>query len=150
MKKSNFELENIAGRVMPQNDKNVRPGRNMGLNVKQVQNYIKRQKRCKGQQYPLGSGDNSSLQVPLPGSAHVLLGFVVAFSEITKNVDGICSLIINNEIVVEDVFVEFFGKDYTDEEYYFIPRPLSGKDDIRLTVKGVTDAYTLNVNFYYL
>lgn len=150
MNTKNLELQAIAGRVMPQNDKNVRAGRNMGLNVEQVQNYIKRQKRCKGQSYNLGAGDNSGLLVQLPGSARLLLGFVFDFSEVAKVADGLVSLQINNEIVIEDVFVNFFSKDFTDEEYYFIPRPLSGQDDIRLTVKGVTDIYTLNVNLYYL
>lgn len=146
----NYELEAIAGRVIPTNDKNVRPGKTMGLTTEEVRNYIKRQKRCKGQNYALGTGDNEDLEVKLPGDARIMLGFVLDFSEITSVVDGLMTLVLNNEIILQDVFVNFFGKDFTDEEYYFIPRPLSGQDDLRITIKGVTDTYTLNVNFYYV
>lgn len=153
MSKQQYELEQIAGNIRPRNDKNVRPGDRMGLDIKQVQNYIKRQKRCKGESYALATGDNTDLAVQLPGTARVWLGFVFSFSAV-KNVGGLVvgnvSLVINNEVVIENVFVDFYGKDFTDEEYYFIPRPLSGQDDIRFTVKGVEDTYTLNVNSYYL
>lgn len=148
--KSQYELDQIAGNVRPRNDKNVRPGDRMGLDIQQVQNYIKRQKRCKGQSYDLGAGTNDDLQVQLPGTARVWLGFVFAFSKLAGVIEGNVSLVINNEIVVENVFAEFYGKDFTDEEYYFMPRPLSGQDDIKFKVTGVTDTYTLNVNAYYL
>jgi len=150
--RKDFELERIAGNVLPPNDKNVRPGKRMGLTTPQVQNYIKRQKRCKGQNYTLSTGDNSDLVVQLPGDSRVMLGFVLDFSSKGNNTipTGEMSLQINNEIMIDSVFVKFFGQDFTDEEYYFLPRPLSGQDDIRLSVKGVESTYNLHVNFYYL
>lgn len=144
-------MERIAGNIRPRNDKNVRPGDRMGLDVQQVQNYIKRQKRCTGENFVLETGDNPGLQVQLPGNARVLLGFVLAFTtEGGALPDGNLSLIINNEIVIDDVFVTFYGADFTDEEYFFIPRPLSGQDDIEFRVNGVTTPYTLHLNNYYL
>lgn len=150
--KKAYELQSIAGAIPPRNDRNVRPGDRMGLSVSEVQNYIKRQKRCKGSNYVLSTGDNDGLQVQLPGTARVWLGFVIEPTNFEDGTipEGLLSLIINNEVVIEDVYINFFGKDFTDEEYYFIPRPLSGQDDISFRVKGVDSAYTLRVNNYYL
>jgi len=131
-------------------DTDVRPGKRLGLSVEQVRELIKREKRMKGEQFPLSTGDNKSLTVTLPGTAYMLLGFAFSFDKITASVDGLCSLKINNDTVVDEVFVEFFGKDYTDEEYYFVPRPLSGQDDIKFNVNEVTATYELNVILYYL
>ena len=150
--KMDLELQAIAGYIPPRNDKNVRPGDRMGLSATQVQQYIKRQKRVKGESYDLSAGDNTGLQVQLPGTARVWLGFVLFFTNLPDGAleDGKLSLIINNEVVIDETFVSFFGQDFTDEEYYFIPRPLSGQDDIQFAVRGATGKYTLNVANYYL
>lgn len=130
-------------------DKNVRPGDRVGLTDEQVQDLIRQSKRVKGQSYDLSVGSNENLSVQLPGTSYMLLGFVFAFSGANPP-SGNAKLTINNEIVVDSSFVEFFGSDYTDEEYYFIPRPLSGQDDIKFSVNDVDLEYTLNVNYYYL
>jgi len=141
-----FTIPTVGG------DADVRPGKRLGLSVSQVRDLIKREKRCKGFNFDLATGDNNNLRVQLPGTAYVWLGFVFSFSKLqaAQEPDGTCSLVINNETVVEDVFVQFFGPDFTDEEYYFIPRPLSGQDDVKFVVNGVSATYTLNVNTYYL
>jgi hypothetical protein len=150
--KSLLELRSIAGNVIGRNDEDVRPGDMMGLDVEQVRNFIKRQKKCQGEEYELSMGRNEDLSVRLPGTARVLLGFAFFITKIGEAAepDGHVTLEINNEVIVRNVFVEFFGPDFTDEEYYFIPRPLSGKDDIKFVVDGVVDVYTLNVIYYYL
>lgn len=150
--KAILEFQAIAGSVLPKSDKDVRPGEQMGFTVEEVRNFIKRQKRCKGQSYELSAGTNDDLTVQLPGTARVLLGFAFYITKLGEAVepDGLVSLQVNNEKVLENVFVTFFGPDFTDEEYYFIPRPLSGQDDIKFTVTGVVDQYQLNVIYYYL
>lgn len=150
--KQNLELEAIAGRIRPRNDKNVRPGDRMGLTPEEVRNYIKRQKRCQGEKYDLSTGDNPGLQVQLPGTARVWLGFSVLFTGVAGGVPplGDMTLLINNEVVIDDVQVQFYSADFTDEEYFFLPRPLSGQDDIEFTIKGVQDPYTIHIVNYYL
>lgn len=148
--KDAFELERMRG-VPPRNDKNVRPGDRMGLSPQAVKQYIKRQKRCKGEAFTIAAGDNPGLQVQLPGTARVWLGFVIRVTDLgNADLTGNLSLVINNEVVIDDVFVDFYGSDFTDEEYFFMPRPLSGQDDVEFRVNGVVDKYTLNVNNYYL
>lgn len=149
--KQRFELEKISGNLRPRNDKNVRPGDRMGLTPEQVSNYIKRQKKCKGESYALSTGDNTGLIVTLPGVARVWLGFALKLTALGGAASsGLVTLTINNEVVIKDVFVDFYTNEFTDEEYFFMPRPLSGQDDIEFSVKGVNDKYTLNVINYYL
>lgn len=154
-----FESKAISGKVQrvqtptgarlrERPDTNVRPGDRMGLDSAQVQELIRSAKRVKGQSYDLSVGDNENLSVQLPGTSYVLLGFVFGFSISSPTGNG--TLTINNEIVLDSCNVNFFGSDYTDEEYYFIPRPLSGQDDIKFSVNDVLATYTLHVNYYYL
>lgn len=138
-------------KIPPRSDGNVRPGDMMGLTVDQVQQYIKRQKKAKGFSQLLTLGDNNTVDVKLPGSARVMLGFSldgILGAGVVLN--GQVTLQINNEIMIENVPVKFFSAAFTDEEYYFFPRPLSGNDDIKLFVKGVTAVYTIESIFYYL
>lgn len=151
---ANYELAAIlGGKIPPRNDSNVRPGDMMGLTVEQVQQYIKRQKKCKGFSQALVIGDNNTIRISLPGTARVLLGFAINWKRLPAGQtqpSGNATFKVNNEIVIEDTDIFFYGPDYTDEEYYFIPRPLSGNDDITMTLKAVEYGYTLTLNFYYL
>lgn len=161
MSRQKFENQAISGKIgsngqkliRPRNDKNVRPGDRMGLDTEQVRQYIKRQKKCKGELFSLDTGDNPGLQVNLAGSARIWLGFALQVTEFTGGTSdpkGNLTVMINNEKVIDDVFIEFFSSGFTDEEYYFMPRPLSGRDDIEFIVNGVEAKYTLNVINYYL
>ena len=130
---------------------NQYPGDRMGLTPEQVQDYIKRQKRCLGQAFTLASGSNQEQAIQLPGTARLLLGWAFTPVGLGANpLTGNARIVLNNEVLVENVYVGFYGADFTDEEYYFIPRPLSGNDNFSISVNNVVDAYTLQAIFYYL
>lgn len=136
--------------LKPNIDISAYPGKQMGMTPQQVREYIKRNKRCLGKSFPLTTGVNKDLSIQLPGTAYLLLGWAIAPTEETGVTLGDVSVRLNNEIVVDKVHHEFFGKEFTDEEYYFIPRPLSGQDSFSFSIDNVTDSWTANVIFYYL
>lgn len=130
---------------------NTRPGQALNLSVEQVKQFIRTSKRCKGQVYDLSTGANTALEVSLPGTAKMMLGFALVFTgQNNDSPSGYMTMQINNDIVIDNVEVTFFSGEFTDEEYYFFPFPLSGQDDITITIEDVILAYTLNVNFYYI
>ena len=141
------------GSLIPnRSSQNVHPGDRMGLNtIQAIQDYIKRQKRVIGQSYQLSAGSNPALQIQLPGTARVLLGFAITPTLLAgAEQTGLLRMTLNNEIMIEDTYVGFFGNLFTDEEYYFIPRPLSGNDNFAVQIDTVITAYTANFAFYYL
>lgn len=150
-----FEIQNIMpGNTVPgKRDTNVYPGYRNKMTVEQVRNFIKKQKRTRGQQYSLNTGDNNDLNVELSGTARVLLGLAVAvpnddFSNAAYN--GTVDLKINNEVVLDAHPIRLLSYKFIEDEYYFFPRPLSGQDDIKINVRGRTAAGDLDVVFYYL
>ncbi len=133
-------------------DINTYPGKRLGLTPEQVQDFIKRQKRCLGKSFELVTGANDNLEINLPGTAYMLLGWAIEETALGagNTANGDLKVRLNNEVMVEGVHWEFFGKDFTDEEYYFIPRPLSGQDSFSFAINGVTDTWTAKIIFYYL
>jgi len=129
---------------------NTYPGKRMGMTPEEVQDYIKRQKRCLGKSFTLVTGTNDDLSIQLPGTAYMLLGWAILPREEAGVTLGDVSVRLNNEIMVDKVDFSFFGPDFTDEEYYFIPRPLSGQDSFSFNIDNVTDVWTAKIIFYYL
>lgn len=134
----------------PQINLNAYPGKRMGLTPEEVVDYIRRQKRCLGKSFALTTGSNKDLDINLPGTAYLLLGWAIEETEGLGISLGDVSVRLNNEIMVDSVFWEFFGKDFTDEEYYFIPRPLSGNDVFTFKIENVSAVWTAKIIFYYL
>lgn len=121
------------------------------LSIDQVRAMIKKQKRCKGFQFSIATGSNT-FDIQLSGTARLLLGFLLLppdFSDPTATPDSM-TLTVNNEIVIDQVKPFLFSNYSMDDEYYFIPRPLSGTDEIKINFQNSAAAQTWWMVVYYI
>lgn len=121
------------------------------LSIDQVRAMIKKQKRCKGFQFSIATGSNTS-DIQLSGTARLLLGFLLLppdFSDPSGTPDSM-TLTVNNEIVIDQVKPFLFSNYSMDDEYYFIPRPLSGTDEIKINFQNSAAAQTWWMVVYYI
>ena len=111
--------------------------------MEQVRDFIKEQVRRKGFRFS-GGATPQDFALRISGTARFFYG--IAFLNPTF---GTCALKINNEVVIDTTDTGFFQLGRTQQDYYAINRPLSGSDDIVLTITG--DAGYINEPFivYY-
>ena len=122
------------------------PGMQFGGTVQQIRSLIGRQKGSRGFIIPLAIGTNE-FQLQFPGDAAILLGFMVR----SLNVGESFSLKINGEIILDQVPVSCFSNlnRTVNDEYYILPRPLSGQDEVILSFTA-TGARNQQLIFHYL
>lgn len=113
------------------------PGQQMGdRSIEQIRGIIKRQKRLKGYSFQVPDGA-SSFDLDLSGTARILLGIALVnakaavFGQITS-----VQFKINNEIVIDQVSPNFLTLFFNNNEYYYIPRPLSGRDQLTISFQN--------------
>ena len=131
------------------------------VSVDQIRSLIKRQKRIKGYSHiaPVG---NSQINLDLTGTARIFLGIAffgaakaalapaianwTVFTEIET-----LQLQINNEIVIDQLDPNFLTQQFNNNEYYYLPRPLSGTDEITVKFNN-TGANTeeIKIVVYYI
>ena len=136
------------------------PGQQLGKNsIDQVRALIKRQKRLKGFNHVAPVGE-SELNLDLSGTARILLG-IALFGKADVDFYGeVCwcnftmvekmQFTVNNEIVIDQLDPNFLTPNYCDNEYYYIPRPLSGTDvlTIKFTNTGAKSEIVKVVIYY--
>jgi len=133
------------------------PGQQLGnATIEQIRGVIKRQKRLKGYVHTATIG-TSEINLDLSGTARILLG-IALFKVVNAGIgnsqfDQIQSLqfTVNNEIVLDQVNPNFLAPFFNTNEYYYIPRPLSGTD--QLTLKFLNNggtAETVQIVIYYI
>ena len=138
------------------------PGQQVkGLGIDQIRTLIKKQIRMKGFSFNVVTG-SSTQNIQLSGTARILMGIVflprtapvpplpggaplTGFSQIAS-----ISFKVNNEIIIENADPNFLSTQFMNDEYYYIPRPLSGTDEITLQFTNPLLAETCNVLFYYI
>jgi len=136
------------------------PGQQVkGMSIDQIRTLIKKQRRIKGYSYTVPSGQ-STQNIQLSGTARILLGiallpnfkagvntnpYTVGFQNITE-----VTLKINNEIVIENLHPNFLSNFLNDDEYNYLPRPLSGTDQIILVFNNPNLTENVSVAFYYI
>jgi hypothetical protein len=140
------------------------PGMQGGANIEQVRSLIKRQKRLKGYSFNVPQG-TSSFNLDLSGTARILLGIAIFGKVKPETLDrpkeASCCIPftqieslqfkINNEIVIDQLDPNFLSFGFNNNEYYYIPRPLSGTDEITLTFTNTgTDVEICKVVLYYI
>jgi len=133
------------------------PGQQVkGLNVENIRTLIKKQNRIKGFNFSVATG-TQSFNLQLSGTARILLGLslipravgtdvaIQGFQDIT----GV-TFKVNNEIIIENLDPNFIGNFFNTDEYYYLPRPLSGTDEITIsfTNPGATELVSLAI--YYI
>lgn len=154
MKNDNFseEMAHIGGPQFP--------GQQLGnKSINDIRAIIKRQKRLKGYNFtaPIGT---SSFNLDLSGTARILLG-IALFGKSQKEIasDSWSTFInieslqfqVNNEIVIDQLDPNFLTQQFNNNEYYYIPRPLSGTDELTLkfTNTGI-NSEVVKVVLYYI
>jgi hypothetical protein len=131
--------------------------------IDNIRAIIKRQKRIKGYAFtaPIGT---SSFNLDLSGTARILLGLAIfgeTSGEVEPTVPATCCIPfteitsmqfkVNNEIVVDTLNPNFLSFAFNDNEYYYLPRPLSGTDQLTMTFQNTgTQSETVNVVIYYI
>jgi len=136
------------------------PGQQVkNMSIEQVRTLIKKQRRIKGYNFTVASGQ-SSQNIQLSGTARILLGIAllpnyVLATNTTPAITGFINITqvtlkVNNEIVIENIHPNFLGNFLNDDEYCYIPRPLSGTDEIILTFNNTGLTEICNVVFYYI
>jgi len=129
-------------------------GQQLGtVSIEKIRAFIKRQKRLKGYNYSATVG-TSSFDLNLSGTARLLLGIAVLPADpLATSFEQISAMqfTVNNEIVIDTLNPNFLTNKLNNNEYYFIPRPLSGTDT--LTLKFVNtggEVEGINVVLYYI
>ena len=133
------------------------PGQQLGkASIEQIRGVIKRQKRLKGFSHSATVG-NSEINLDLSGTARILLGIALfnanTGSPYTTPFGANLKLqfTVNNEIVIDQVNANFLAQWFNTNEYYYIPRPLSGTD--QLTIKflnGGAATESVQIVTYYI
>jgi hypothetical protein len=137
---------------------------NKGATIDAIRSMIKRQKRLKGYDFscPVGT---STFDLNLSGTARILLGialygrtFDAETGEYLKteccttftNIETV-QFTVNNEIVIDTLDPNFLSFGFNNNEYYYIPRPLSGTDILTLKFQNNgTLAEQCKVVLYYI
>lgn len=133
------------------------PGQQVkGMSIEQIRTLVKKQNRIKGYNFSVVTGTNN-FNLQLSGTARILLGLSLVPRTITADIGttgftqitGV-TLKVNNEIVIENLDPNFLSNFFNNDEYYYLPRPLSGTDEITLTFTnpGATEQASLAI--YYI
>jgi len=131
------------------------------VSVDQIRSLIKRQKRIKGYSHiaPVG---NSQINLDLTGTARIFLGIAFFGTAKAALAPGIANwtvfteietlqLQINNEIVIDQLDPNFLTQQFNNNEYYYLPRPLSGTDEITVKFNNTgTNTEEIKIVVYYI
>jgi hypothetical protein len=139
------------------------PGQQLGkVSIDQVRSVIKRQKRIKGYEFTAQTG-TSSFNLDLSGTARILLGIAMYGQYVdpeTPFKGGSCctpftqistvQFKVNNEIVIDTLNPNFLSFGFNTNEYYYLPRPLSGTDELTLVFTNNLLPENVYVVLYYI
>lgn len=136
-------------------DPNVRTpqfmGTQKGATIDEVRALIKQQKRIKGFEFVVPTGA-STFNLQLSGSARIFLGFAllnIRPTDPTATPDNF-TFTINEEVIIDKVKPFFFTAYLQDDEYYFIPRPLNGTDQLKVDFQNGSAPQTWWMIAYYI
>lgn len=129
------------------------PGQQFGATIDQVRSMIKRQKRIKGYSFTAPT-NASSFDIKISGTARILLGIALLpnynISSVFTSVTQV-QLKVNNEIIIDQLDPNFLTQLLNNNEYYYIPRPLSGQDEITISfLNSGGDNEDVRMVLYYI
>lgn len=133
------------------------PGQQVkGLGIEQIRTLIKKQNRIKGYNFTASTG-TTSFNLQLSGTARILLGIslIPRSSGSDVAIQGFQSITgvtfkVNNEIIIENLDPNFLGNFFNTDEYYYLPRPLSGTDEITIQFTNPAVAEIVSLAIYYI
>ena len=127
------------------------PGQQTGNSLEQTRNeYIKNQK-IYGQSVNLVAGSNPDIDINLPKDGRQLLGISVYIGGLTVLQNPNFDLIINNTRFVQSVGLRSISIETLQErQYTTLNLPLSGDDQIKLSINNGVAGTIAFFNFYYV
>ena len=133
------------------------PGQQVkGMSIEQIRTLVKKQNRIKGYNFTAATGTNS-FNLQLSGTARILLGLsliprLAGTDVATQGFQDITAVTfkVNNEIIIENLDPNFLGNFFNTDEYYYIPRPLSGTDEITISFTNPNAAEVVSLAIYYI
>jgi hypothetical protein len=130
------------------------PGQKVGMTYDDVQEWNNNAKKTRGFRFSLGATAIQTFNIPIAGTAKWLLG--VALHAVTNFDDDTlvpnsASIMLNNELIIQDHPFSSLDIKYIDDEYYSFVRPLSGQDAINLIIDNTNGAnQDISATFYYI
>ncbi len=133
------------------------PGQQVkGMTIEQIRTLVKKQNRIKGYNFSVATGTNN-YNLQLSGTARILLGLALiprdAGTSIAiqgfQDITGV-TFKVNNEIIIENLDPNFLGNMFNTEEYYYLPRPLSGTDEITISFTNPGATENVSLAIYYI
>ena len=152
MKKFNDMAAGMQGLNAPQF-----PGQQVkGMTIEQIRTLVKKQNRIKGYTFGVATGTNN-FNLQLSGTARILLGLSLIprdpdtsiATQGFQDVTGV-TFKVNNEIIIENLDPNFLGNMFNTDEYYYLPRPLSGTDEITISFNNPGATENVSLAIYYI
>lgn len=133
------------------------PGQQVkGLTIEQIRTLIKKQQRIKGYAFSVTTG-STNFNLQLSGTARILLGLALVPRDpgtpiSTTGFQRIATVTfkVNNEIVIESLDPNFLSPMFNTDEFYYLPRPLSGTDQITIEFTNPGNTELANLVIYYI
>lgn len=133
------------------------PGQQVkGLSVENIRTLIKKQNRIKGFNFSVATG-TQTFNLQLSGNARIMLGLSLIPREVgtavaTRGFQHITGVTfkVNNEIIIENLDPNFLGNFFNTDEYYYLPRPLSGTDEITISFTNPTATELVSLAIYFI
>jgi hypothetical protein len=152
MKKFNDMTAGMQGLNAPQF-----PGQQVkGMTIEQIRTLVKKQNRIKGYTFGVATGTNN-FNLQLSGTARILLGLSLiprdpGTSIATQGFQDVTGVTfkVNNEIIIENLDPNFLGNMFNTDEYYYLPRPLSGTDEITISFNNPGATENVSLAIYYI
>ena len=133
------------------------PGQQVkGMTIEQIRTLIKKQNRIKGYNFSVATG-TTNYNLQLSGTARIMLGLSLIPREpgttvATRGFQHITGVTfkVNNEIIIENLDPNFLGNFFNTDEYYYLPRPLSGTDEITISYTNPGATENVSLAIYYI
>ena len=120
--------------------------------IEEIRDFIKQQKRLKGFTFDVPTG-LQQFPLQISGEAKLMLGIAllsVDNADDPSSQPSGFSMLVNNEVVIDQINPAFLSPFFMDEEYYLFLRPLSGQDDISVIFANPNAGQRMSLAFYYL
>lgn len=131
------------------------PGAIFGATWPDIQALIQKQRKASGFLLTALPLVRNSFPINLSGTAKILLGMKCGAKAGLIDIRNVFSLMVNNELIFDNISFAFFSSEFQTNgfgsDYVSFPRPLSGSDNIVITIDSVAGGnITYDTIFYYL
>lgn len=130
----------------------IYPGAQLGLEIGQIRDFVKTQKRSKGFEFQTVAGATADFPLEISGDGVFFLGLNISSFDVATIANHSFKLMFNEE----QIFAKNNGKflcpqtnPNKDLEFFPYPRPMSGSDNVILSITSKV-AEIILINAYYI